>query len=224
MKPHDPAAPSKQAMDELALPPTAPAPVAPRAAAAPHHPPAAPAAPAATERALVARAAGGDEEAFAMLVEQHKDRAYALALRMTRSREDAQDVAQEAFVRAWLALPRFRGESSFGTWLHRIVARRALDRSIALQARRRREADLEVVGEVPVPASTHDPGLARRLDRLVEELSPAQRAAVTLYYREDRSVEEIAAALEMPENTVKTHLSRARASLREAWLREEGGR
>ena len=62
---------------------------------------------------------------------------------------------------------------------------------------------------------------ARRLERMVNGLPAAQRAAVTLYYYEDRSVEQVAAILGMPENTVKTHLSRARAALRSAWRREE---
>ena len=78
-----------------------------------------------------------------MLVERHQDRAFGLALRIVRSQVDAEDVAQEAFVRAWQALPRFRGDSTFGTWLHRIVARRALDRAVSLRDRQRREASLE---------------------------------------------------------------------------------
>jgi RNA polymerase sigma-70 factor (ECF subfamily) len=176
-----------------------------------------------TERALVERARRGDEEAFRMLVELHRDRAFGLALRITRSRTDAEDVAQEAFVRAWMALARFRGESSFGTWLHRIVARRALDRSISLRAREKRESGLDAAGDPPAsPQAPRDAMLARRLERLVDRLSPAQRACVTLFYMEDRSVEETAAALGMPENTVKTHLSRARGTLRAAWLAEGG--
>jgi RNA polymerase sigma-70 factor (ECF subfamily) len=181
-------------------------------------------APAVDERELVARARGRDEEAFRMLVELHQDRAVGLALRITRSRPDAEDVAQEAFVRAWLALPGFRGESSFGTWLHRIVARRAIDRSQSLRARRGRETadeDAGVQAPAPEPAS-RDPLLADRLERLMGVLNPVQRAVVTLFYREDRSVEDVARALDLPENTVKTHLSRARALLREAWLREHG--
>jgi RNA polymerase sigma-70 factor (ECF subfamily) len=174
------------------------------------------------ERALVERARRGDEEAFRMLVDLHRDRAYGLALRITRSRTDAEDVAQEGFVRAWLALPRFRGESSFGTWLHRIVARRALDRAAALKTRRGREAPLEAAGQVASDArdaGAH--GLTRRFDRMLGELGEVPRAVVTLFYYEGRSVEQVASALDMPTGTVKTHLSRARAVLREAWLREE---
>jgi RNA polymerase sigma-70 factor, ECF subfamily len=178
----------------------------------------------ADERALVERARGRDEEAFRMLVDLHRDHAYGLALRITRSAVDAEDVAQEAFVRAWAALPRFRGESRFGTWLHRIVARRALDRAETLRTRRGREADLEAADDAFV--LPHEPGdalLARRLERLMSQLSAPQRAVVSLFYAQDQSVEDIAAALAMPENTVKTHLARARIALREAWLRDSGG-
>ncbi len=178
-------------------------------------------------RALVDRARAGDPQAFHELVVLHQDRAYGLALRITRSPADAEEVAQDAFVRAWLALPGFRGESSFGTWLHRIVARRALDRAAALKARRGREEGDEALERLAAPPAAGAPGdweaevRARRLERLVYELPAAQRAAVTLYYYEGRSVEQAAAILGMPENTVKTHLARARAALRRAWLEAE---
>jgi len=179
---------------------------------------------AAGEDDLVARARARDAGAFRELVEQHRDRAYGLALRILRSAEDAEEVAQDAFLRAWLALPRFRGESRFSTWLHRIVARRALDRLGTLRARHGREGVLEegtlpgVDGPDPAARAT-----AARVERMMDRLNPIQRAAVTLYYFEDHSVERVAEILEMPENTVKTHLSRARAALREAWVQDTAG-
>ncbi|HTR97780.1 MAG TPA: RNA polymerase sigma factor [Candidatus Acidoferrales bacterium] len=178
------------------------------------------------DAALVERARAGDADAFRVLVERHRDRAVGLALRITRSRADAEDAAQDAFVRAWRALPAFRGESAFGTWLHRIVARRALDRAGSARVRRGREDELPDADDLPAaePAIPGDPLLARRLNTLMGELSAPQRAALTLYYLEDRAVEHVATALGMPENTVKTHLSRARAALREAWVREGGER
>ena len=159
-----------------------------------------------------------------MLVTRHQDRAFGLALRIVRSPVDAEDVAQEAFVRAWQALPRFRGDSAFGTWLHRIVARRALDRAVSLRQRQRREASLEDSRDLAdragrLPAGP-EPAERLKLERLLERLSPPQRAAVTLYYYEDQSVEQVASILGLPVNTVKTHLSRARAALREEWSRE----
>ncbi|NOT35314.1 MAG: RNA polymerase sigma factor [Candidatus Eisenbacteria bacterium] len=177
------------------------------------------------EREVVERARGGDQAAFRVLVERHRDRAYGLALRIVRDSGVAEEVAQDAFVRAWRALPGFRGEAAFSTWLHRIVVRRALDRAVMLTARRAREIALEhapepiiesVAGRAAAALAT-----AARLEGLIEQLSPMQRAAVTLFYYHDRSVLEVASVLELPENTVKTHLSRARAALREAWVTGE---
>ncbi len=121
-------------------------------------------------------------------------------------------------MRVWTALPNFRGESTFGTWLHRIVARRAFDRAQVLKNRRARERIDETVPDVAAHAGPEaDPLAAVRLDRLLEGLSAPQRAAVTLFYYEGRSALQVAALLGMPENTVKTHLLRARAALRAAW-------
>src|SRR5690242_725222 len=181
-------------------------------------------APAASEeRAWVLRARAGDTEAFRKLVERHKDRAYGLAFRMLGSAPEAEEAAQDAFLRAWRALPQFRGESAFSTWLHRIVVRRALDRQAVLKSRRAREAPLEEAGPEVLAASgsAGETGLRRKLDRLVESLSGVQRTVVLLYYYEDRSVEEVARILEIPEGSVKTHLHRARALLRAAWLEQE---
>jgi RNA polymerase sigma-70 factor, ECF subfamily len=174
------------------------------------------------DRAWVARARRGDAEAYRVLVERHRHQAFAVARRIVRSESDAEEVAQDAFVRAWRALPEFRGESRFGTWLHSIVVRRALDRAEVLGRRRGRERQVEVL---PEPAAgAPDPEAARRvrrLDGLMGVLSDTQRAAVSLYYYEDRSVENVAEVLGLPVNTVKTHLSRARAVLREAWTQSE---
>lgn len=174
------------------------------------------------ETELVARAQQGDEGAFRALVEHHRDRAYATALRITGAPADAEEAAQDAFVRVWRGLPRFRGEAAFSTWLFRIVVRSAIDRRRVLAERRTREVDVEAALDVPTgdAGATGDPAqTGRALLRLMDRLSDVQRVVVSLYYLEDRPVAEVAQLLELPENTVKTHLSRARAALREAWHR-----
>jgi RNA polymerase sigma-70 factor, ECF subfamily len=171
-------------------------------------------APAGDESRLVARCRAGDTRAFAALVERYRDRAYGLALRLVRSAPDAEEVAQDAFVRAWRSLADFRGDSSFGTWLYRIVWRRALDRSAVLRTRHGRETELEAAPEA-VAAHATEKTSAMDWERLTEGLNESQRAAVTLFYYEDMSVKDVARVLEMPEGTVKTHLSRARTLLRE---------
>jgi len=181
--------------------------------------------PAADERALVRRSAEGDAAAFRVLVDLHRDRAYGLAFRLLRSEPDAEEVAQDAFVRAWRAIGEFRGDASFSTWLYRIVWRRALDRAAILKTRREREVALEPEEEGLRVAPTTGARVGadpERFERMIASLSEAQRAVVTLFYSEDLSVEEVGRALEMPEGTVKTHLSRARAVLRRRFA-EAGG-
>ena len=179
-----------------------------------------------TEGALLERCRAGDTRAFESLVEEHQDRVYALALRIVRSPFDAEEVAQDAFVRAWVAIREFRGESAFGTWIHRITVRRALDRAETLRARGAREEPIDSEREGTPEAHTstppkHESPDVRRLSRLLDALPPLQRAALSLHYFEDRSVSEIAALLELSEGTVKTHMSRGRAALRQAWKRPE---
>jgi RNA polymerase sigma-70 factor, ECF subfamily len=179
-----------------------------------------------TERMLVEGSAAGDQESYRALVETYQNRVYGLALQVLRSPEEAEEVAQGAFLNAWRGLPSFRGEAAFSTWLYRITVRLAIDRLDRIKSRRLCETDLREADQEPGERGDQMADAlmrSRRLEKLMSRLSPLQRAAVTLYYYQERSVDECAAALEMPVNTVKTHLSRARAALRAAWQREEGG-
>jgi len=172
------------------------------------------------EDTLLARSREGDTRAYRELVDLHRDRVYGLALRILRSPADAEEVAQDAFVRAWLALRDFRGESTFGTWIHRIAARRALDRAATLKSRRARESTWEAAAEM-VPADEPPPSRhgSSRVEALLEALSAPQRAVIACFYFEDLPIPEISRTLAMPEGTVKTHLSRGRAALRAEWTR-----
>ncbi|HEU4724788.1 MAG TPA: sigma-70 family RNA polymerase sigma factor [Candidatus Eisenbacteria bacterium] len=188
------------------------------------------------EPELLARCRAGESAAFAVLVERYRDRAYGLAVRIVRSAPDAEEVAQDAFVSAWRSLGAFRGDAAFATWLYRIVWRKALDRVERLRTRGRREVAVDDPARVEAESALHSPGAAgglgggaggvtaddaSRLERLLATLSELSRAVVTLYYYEDRSVSDVAAALGIPEGTVKTHLFRARAALRAGWGRDE---
>ncbi len=178
----------------------------------------------AQEAAWIERARAGDADAFRHLVDAHRHVAYGVALRILAQAEEAEEAVQEAFVRAWKALPAFRGDAKFSTWLYRIVTRRSFDRLQALRRRRGRETAVEEAEALPGGAAP-DPLAgqpARLLEALVRALPDAQRAVVTLFYYEERSVKEVAETLGMPANTVKTHLARARAALRGAWLRRTG--
>ena len=176
------------------------------------------------EAARVQAARGGDEAAFRILVERYRDRVYALALRICKEAHAAEEIAQDTFVRAWRALPVFRGDSRFSTWLYRIAFRRALDEKVAIDRRRGREvpgeSETHTIEDFPAPVSG-DFGLRRKLERLVAALPESQRIALTLFYGADQSLEEIGRILDAPQGTVKTHLSRGRAELRVLWDREQ---
>lgn len=180
--------------------------------------------PLAEEAVRIERAKARDPRAFRELVDAYRHVAYGVAFRILGHPEEAEEAAQEAFVRAWTALPNFRGDAKFSTWLYRIVTRRALDRLEAIRRRRGREVEVEDAETLPGSGGPDVQARqrAQMLEKLVADLSDAQRAVVTLFYYEEKSVLEVAETLRMPENTVKTHLSRARAALRGAWLRAEG--
>lgn len=183
--------------------------------------PAPPPAASAEESGLVERARGGDAETFRELVMRYQDRVFALARRMVGDREEAEEVAQDAFLRAWRALPRFRSDARFSTWIYRITYRRACDSVASIRVRRHRERGLETVESFAAPAPAAEPSAVGPMERLVASLPEAQCAAITLFYYQDRSLGEVARTLGMPEGTVKTHLHRARAALRRALQREE---
>jgi len=169
------------------------------------------------ESGWIRHARDGDPDAFRRLVDRYRDLAYEVALRIVRDPDDAEEVAQDAFVRAWRALPGFREESRFSTWLYRIVTRRALD--AASSARRhseRRAPDLDPEA-LPDPAPTRPVTDALRLERVLGGLSPLRRAVLILFYLRERTVDEVAEILDLPSGTVKTHLHRGRAELRRAW-------
>jgi RNA polymerase sigma-70 factor (ECF subfamily) len=174
------------------------------------------------ETRWIRRASAGDPDAFRELVDRYRDRAYEVALRIVRNAQEAEEVTQDAFVRAWRALEGFRGEARFSTWLYRIVTRCALDAAERNRRRATHETGLEpemmetVAADVPA-AEPHLVGL----DRLLGELAPVPRAVVTLFYLRERRIEEIAAILDLPPGTVKTHLHRSRAQLRRGWQRLE---
>ena len=187
-------------------------------------------APGANEADLVRRSQGGDQQAFAVLVQAYQGTAYALALRLLRNPDDAADMAQEAFIRAGQALPRFRGQSRFGTWLYRIVYNLSLNRQDALRRQGPRVADGEAVAAA-LPAREGDPVRTAEAGELrewlweqVDLLPERYRAVLVLYYLRELTYDEIAEILDLPLGTVKTHLYRAKAELKKRLERQWPGR
>jgi len=175
------------------------------------------------EQLLIQRAQKGDHEAFAALVTEHQRYIYDLALRVLKNEEDALDLAQETFVRAWTALPNFRGQSQFRTWLYRIVTNLCYNR---LPNLRRSLNDLgdDVISELPETDPAFDNparGLESRelrsyLHKAIDDLDENYRLLISLRYQNELSYEEIASMLNLPLGTVKTGLFRAKEQLRRA--------
>ena len=181
------------------------------------------------EQALIRRARAGDREAYDDLVRAHFERVFALLQRMIGNHEDAEDLAQECFVRAYLALPRYREESRFSTWLHRIAVHLALDHHRS-HVRRRADVTLDEValaeaidaGEISRSAShaaSHtgrEPGageLSRKLAAALDRLPPRLRSALVLRTLEEREYPEVAELLGIKPATARTHVMQARKLL-----------
>lgn len=181
------------------------------------------------EEALVRRVRGGDTAAFERLVELCAPRVYNLAYRMVNNPDDAQDIAQEAFLRVYQALPSFKGDAAFSTWLYRIVVNACYDE---LKRRGRRPApfsELETDDGTPAVEaitsgeSAEDLLLGRERQQVVQAairaLPEPFRLVLVLYDVQGVSYQEIADMLRTNIGTVKSRLNRARTQLREK-LRE----
>ncbi|MCU1385036.1 MAG: polymerase, sigma-24 subunit, subfamily [Acidobacteria bacterium] len=181
----------------------------------------------ATEAAAVlARARQGDSDAFRALVETHSRSVFRLAFRMTGNEQDAEDVVQESFLRAYRQLGRFESRANFGTWLYRIVSNCSVDLMRSKQARHDqvRGDSLDQDGAVELPA-VDAPGpervaqsaeIDRRVQHALQDLSPLERAAFTLRHYEGRSIEEISATLGLGTSAAKHSVFRAVKKLRVA--------
>lgn len=171
------------------------------------------------EDSLLERAAQGDRDAFAVLVDAYQHEVYTLAMRLVRDTHLASDVTQEAFIRAWRGLPGFRGDAAFGTWLHRITANVAWTQRHRHQ--RRQTALLEEHTPIPDLRPTVDPEhhaanveLRGTLREALNTLPEDQRIVVTLKDIYGWSHREIAERLGITVSAAKVRLHRAHVKLR----------
>jgi len=173
-----------------------------------------------TEQEIVERCRRGDRRAQRALYDLGADRVYRLALRMTRNADDALDVAQDTFLRAFTRIGQFRGQAGLTTWLYRIAVNEAL------QLLRRRKEQARKLRQVPV--ETEQPpetsATSRRLDveTALDRLTDNDRAILLLRYQEGLDYREIAEALECEPGTVASRLNRARGRLRALLTANEG--
>jgi RNA polymerase sigma-70 factor (ECF subfamily) len=165
----------------------------------------------------VALAVAGDRHAFERLYRQHVSRVFSLCARMVTDRTRAEELTQDVFVRAWEKLHLFRGESAFGTWLHRMTVNVVLNaRKSEGRSRSRFEDDEEGDGVDALPTRPHAPGDRMDLEAAIAKLPPGARRVFTLHDVEGYKHEEIAEMLGVTSGATKAQLHRARLLLREA--------
>ncbi len=187
------------------------------------------------DRELAGLARGGDEAAFALLVRRHQAGVRRCATRILGDSEEARDIAQLAFVRAWENLAKYDSAWAFSTWVYRIASNLAIDVLRARDSRdRTHTAHLRLVGDSVTPSAPRDlqeREVARIFAELAEVLTPTQRVAFVLREVEGLATSEVAGTLGCSEATVRNHVFQARATLRKElasrypeYLPKRGGR
>ena len=179
-----------------------------------------------TDAVLVKRVQAGDTRAFDLLFHRYKHRLRSAVSRILDTREDVDDVVQDAFIKAYRALPKFRGDSQFFTWLYRIATNTAKNHLVA-KARKHTSPDVDIYEEAASNEYSHlqeneNPENlleSRELELLIKEtvqnLEPELRSAITLREHAGLSYEQIAQIMECPVGTVRSRIFRARASVSE---------
>ena len=166
----------------------------------------------------IAEVLKGDPEAFTLLVEKYKYLAFSLSMKVTRNREDAEEVAQDSFLKAYKSLENFKGSSSFKTWLFRIVYTTAISK---IRGKKKDFVNFEdckfsdgelmetenAVGQLSLEERSY------QLHKAMESLEPDERALLNLYYFEDLPVDEIATIMDISASNVKIKLFRSRKKL-----------
>ena len=172
------------------------------------------------ESRLIKQAKLGNKAAFELLVKHHAHNVYNLAFRTLNNEQEAEDIAQETFVRAWKAIPRFRGDSKFSTWLYRITTNLCYNRLPKLK-KEFGALDPEDQSSLADGRQSAEQGMVTaelqdRLQQALEALPDSQRLLITLRHMQGLSYEEIAEVTKQPIGTVKTGIFRGRRQLRQA--------
>lgn len=174
-----------------------------------------------TDQDLIEAIRAGNPRRFSVLVDRHKDRAMTLALRIVGERGAAEELVQDAFLRAYRGLEKFRGDAKFSTWFYRILYNVCMTRVLRRPKEKVEWSDDDMrtldVADQDVPSAQERMEAEEMQALLKEELAripQAFRSALTLFYVQELSYEEMASVLEMPLGTVKTNLSRGRVLLR----------
>lgn len=167
---------------------------------------------------LINKVIKGENNAYAILVDRYKHMVYTLALKIVKNREDAEEVAQDSFIKAYNALNDFKGESKFSTWLYKIAYYRSLD-YLKKNKRQVETTSIDISEEYNI--ASMDDALDRMevkeraeiIKHAIEKLPAADAVLITLYYFETLSMNEISKVMEIPANTIKVRLFRGRKRL-----------
>ncbi|MBX2828020.1 MAG: RNA polymerase sigma factor [Flavobacteriaceae bacterium] len=171
-----------------------------------------------TDQYLIAQIKQGDTQAFATLVERYKDYVFTIVIRVVKVREEAEEVAQDTFIKAYESLESFRGESKFSSWLYSIAYRKALDRV----RKNKRQQTTDLLEEITEgDAGNIDNALQlmesqerkEKIRQSIMQLPEIDATLITLYYFEDQSVKEIAQVTGLSEDNIKIKLYRSRKKL-----------
>ena len=170
---------------------------------------------------LINRVIAGDKSAYADLMNSHQRFVFTLAFRFTKNREDAEEIAQDCFIKAYRSLNTFRNTSKFSTWLYRIVYTTAMTflrkKKLDVQSLDAEGTMLKVENHVSYLRSDDVEHKSKMVfvNRAIDQLLPDDAAIITLFYQGEQSLEEIGQALGMDANTIKVKLHRARHRLKE---------
>lgn len=175
-----------------------------------------------TDNEIITRVLSGEHQLYAELVTRYQNFVFTLALRYAPAREDAEEIAQDVFVKAYRALKDFRGDSKFSTWLYSIV------NSTSITFLRKKKLDVQSLDQEHVfeAADNHQStgtnanqvevkSKVEMVNKAIQLLSPDDAKLITLFYKAEQSLEEIARIMKMETNTVKVKLHRARTRLKE---------
>lgn len=167
---------------------------------------------------IIARVLAGNTQDFAVLVRKYEQYVYTLCLRMVKNREEAEELAQDVFVKAYQKLSSFRKESKFSTWLYRVTYNRCLD-FLAAAKRKKYTEDIDQISGFELAQTEHALDLLHKkertahLQKCLDKLPEEEAFLITVFYFEERSVNEIAEITEMSPSNVKVKLYRARKKL-----------
>lgn len=177
---------------------------------------------------LVSQVKSGNQEAFEGLVEIYKDKIYRLCYRMVGDRHEAEDLAQEAFIRAYINIQKYSGSYKFSTWLYRIATNLCIDKLRKKKPDYSMDAEMpgtegatlyhQVAGTDPLPEEEiEEKEKSDHLQQEIMKLPEKYRTAILLKYIEDLSLEEISSVMDLPVPTVKTRIHRGREALKKVY-------